>query len=198
MDLGTIVSSVIDATGRPDRETYLRAQINSVLRYLHSQFNFPQDLVESQETVSITSTVINLAVPALMRKVAYLRPLPYNKLLDFVPPSRIINATQKAELTNCYYISGSTFIIRLRNGYQTDTIAFGRYEYPTFPVADTDATWSMGDFDSLIIDILSAKIFRVTGDINSARGLEEGSYGITVRLKQLRDTGNLAVAIPGA
>lgn len=189
MNLGTLISTVLDITGTPDRELYVRSQVNGVLRRIHGLHDFYQDLVEERIAVSPSASVINITKPVNFRAVAYLRPLPYNKLLDFVPPSRIINASQSQELTNCYYLSGNTILARLRNGYQTSTIAFGHYDYPVMPVADTDSTWSMVDFDMLITEILAAKLLRVTGDVTTAQHMETGSNGILAQMEAIHSAG---------
>ena len=183
MDYGTIVATCIETTGRYDKEAYISARVNAVCRKIASLQDSFHDLSETVEVVDGTATVLNLALPSDFRKVAYLRPLPYAKFLDPMTPNQgIMNGK---ELTNSYYISGSTIIIRLRNGYQTSSLARGYYLYPTTLVLPTDTNWVTDTYGDLIVDMICAMVYRATGDVKTAMALEGGSVGIQASLDQI-------------
>jgi len=180
-----IITSVIDATGRPDKETYITGAINPTIKRIAGLQNSFRDLDEAFEVTDITQTVLNLTLPSNFRKVAYLRPTPYMKLLDPITPDKVVVAGK--ELTNCYYISGSTVIIRLRNGFQTASLARGYYVHPPVLDATTVPTnWVTDEYEDLIVDILCAKVFMLTGDVTTAKTMELGQSGIGARLEDIK------------
>ena len=191
MDYGTIISDVVEATGRPDKVTYVTNRVNPVVRILASLQDSYNDLVESVETWTVDSgnpLVYNLPIPANFRKACYLRPTGFAKALDPVTPDHIIQNLRGggAELTNVYYISNSIIIARVRNGFQASTVQFGAYTYPTTLAASTDTNWITDTYGDLVVDMICAMVFRLTGDIKSAQGLEGGSSGIAARMELIK------------
>lgn len=187
MDYGTIITAVVSATGRPDKEAYIQTIVNPLVRFLAGLQDSYRDLSEATETVAAVDAnnlIYNMVLPASFRKVGYLRPMPFTKLLDPVTPDKSILSGK--EMTNCYYISADTIIIRLRLGFETTSMARGYYLYPTTLVAMTDANWITDLYGDLLIDMCAAKVFRMTGDPKSAALLEQGALGIIMRVDQLR------------
>ena len=185
MDYGTIVATVLETTGRLEKTAYINARVNPVCRMISSLQDSFHDLDELVEVVDGTATILNLVLPSTFRKVSYLRPLPYAKFLDPTTPNQ--NIINRKELTNIYYIQGSTCIIRLRNGFQTSLLARGYYLYPTTLVVSADTNWVTDTYGDLIVDMICAMVFRITGDIKTAQALEGGSVGIQARIDMIRD-----------
>jgi len=183
MDLGTILDTVVDITGRPDKESYVNATVNPVIRSIAAIKDMPADLVETTETVSNTLVVHNINVPLDMRKVAYLRPQPFTKLLTLITPQRAIY--DEKEMVNCYYRSGNILVIRLQTGFETTSISFGYYSFPATVSARTDTNWVITDYGDIVIDMLASKVLRVTGDAKGAAVIESG---VSLRLAELANS----------
>jgi len=183
MALGDVVTTVLEVTGRPDKETYVRSTVNSLVRMLAGIKDHPLSLVDAPQTVSISSLVHTIVAPADLREVAYIRPTPHNRFLDKINPRKtMINGLPVA---NCYYRRGTDIIVNLQQGYETDTLVFGYYAHPSALSLDTDTNWVLDDYDDVLIDLLCAKVFRVTGDIASAKSIEGGT---AIRLQQIIDS----------
>jgi len=182
MALGDIIATVIDITGRPDKEVYMRAAIDSLVRMLAGIRDNPISLVDAPQQVDPALLVHSIPVPADLREVAYIRPNLYNALLTRITPQKaFINGLP---VTNCYYRSGNNIIVNLQQGHQVSTLLFGYYAHPAALVLDTDTNWVVQDYQDVLIDLLSAKVLRVTGDVQSANGLEAG---VKLRIQQLMD-----------
>jgi hypothetical protein len=185
MAFADILTTVMSATGRPDKEPYVTAAINPTIRRLAGLQNSYNDLFEGLEPVDKTQLVLNLTLPADFRKVAYLRPTPFMKMLDPVTPDKVVVAGK--ELTNCYYISGKTIIIRLRQGFQTTQLARGYYLHPPMlDISSVTTNWVTDSYEDLIVDILCAKVFMLTGDVKTAQSLELGQSGIGARIEDIK------------
>jgi len=183
MALGDVISSVLDVTGRPDKETYARSSVTSLVRMLAGLRDHPLALVDAPQTVSKSLLLHTIVAPADLREVAYIRPTPFNAFLTRIDPRKAMH--NGLPVVNCYYRRGTDIIVNLQQGHQTDTLVFGYYAHPTTLVADTDTNWVLDDYQDVLIDLLCAKVFRVTGDLSSAGALESSTV---VRIQQIIDS----------
>jgi len=190
MALIDIVSTVMEVTGRPDKETYVRSTINSLVRMLAGLRDHPQSLVDAPQAVSNTLTLHTIVAPANMREVAYIRPTPYTAFLTEINPRKAMLRGQ--QVVNCYYRRGTDIIVNLQRGHETDTLVFGYYAHPTDLVADSDTNWVVADYQDVLIDLMAAKVFRITGDTKSASGIEAGA---AIRIQQIVDSTSTSVFV---
>jgi len=182
MALGDIITNVIDITGRPDKEVYMRAAIDSLVRMLAGIRDNPLSLVDAPQTVDPALLVHSIPAPADLREVAYIRPSLYNALLTRITPQKAFR--NGVPVVNCYYRSGNNILVNLQQGHQVPLLQFGYYAHPAALSLDTDTNWVVQDYQDILIDLLSAKVLRVTGDVQSANGLESG---VKLRIQQLMD-----------
>jgi len=183
MSLGDVVTTVIDVTGRPDKETYIRASVTSLIRMLAGLKDHDISLVDAPQTVSNTLTLHTIVTPLDLREVAYIRPVPFQAFLTKINPRKtMLNGQQ---VVNCYYRRGTDIIVNLQLGHETDTLVFGYFAHPPALTLDTDTNWILDSYQDVLIDLLAAKVFRVTGDITSARAVEAGTI---IRIQQILDS----------
>jgi len=150
----------------------------------------PLSLVDAPQTVSKAVLVHTLTAPTDLREIAYLRPVPYNAFLTAINPRKAMH--NGLPVVNCYYRQGNSIIINLEQGHQTDTLVFGYYAHPPILIADTDTNWVLEAYQDVLIDLLCAKVFRVTGDKASAQSIEGGT---SVRIQQIIDASSSDVFV---
>jgi len=75
--------------------------------------------------------------------------------------------------------------VNLENGHQTDTLVFGYYAHPAALTTDASTNWVVDNYQDVLIDLLCAKVFRVTGDSKSASDVEAGT---AIRIQQIIDS----------
>jgi len=187
MNRGTIMQHVLDTTGRYDKEQYLLDILPSVCNSIARLLDSAEDLQEEVLAVDVTSLVHNVALQDTFLKVAYLRPLPYRKLLNPIVPSRAIKDNR--ELANVYYRSGRTLVVRLATAYKTNQLAFGWYS--DVPVMQTDAAenWVAKYYPEVLINMLSSRAYAITGDADSAKNAQAAT---ALTLAEYKNTGGLA------
>jgi len=190
MALGDVVSTTIEVTGRPDKENYIRASVTSLVRMLAGLKDNPLSLVDAPQTVSNTILTHTIVAPADLREVAYIRPVPFNAFLTAINPRKAMH--NGMPVVNCYYRQGNSIIVNLEQGHQTDTLVFGYYAHPPVLIADTDTNWVLDNYQDVLIDLLCAKVFRVTGDKASAQSIEGGT---SVRIQQIIDASSFDVFV---
>jgi len=150
-----------------DKEAYIRATINSVLRTIASLRDFPETLVEQPLTIDGTLTAFTIPLAADFRKVAYLRPSNVFAFLKEITPRRaMINGK---EVVNCFYRSGTNLVVRLQVAHMTTSLAYGYYAHPATLIGDTQSNWVLDNYQDLVIDLLAAKVLRVTGPLFAFR-----------------------------
>jgi len=183
MALGDVITTVMDVTGRPDKETYIRATVTSIIRMLAGLKDEPLSLVDAPQAVSNTLLVHSIVAPTDLREVAYIRPSQYNAFLTKVNPRKTM--LHGMPVVNCYYRQGSNIIINLQQGHQTSLLVFGYYAHPSVLLNDMATNWVLDNYQDVVIDLLSAKVFRITGDTDSATGVEGGT---AIRIQQIIDS----------
>jgi len=190
MSLGEVITTVMDVTGRPDKETYIRATVTSIIRMIAGLKDEPLSLVDAPQTVSNTMLVHSIVAPTDLREIAYIRPSQYNAFLTKVNPRKTM--LNGLPVVNCYYRQGSNIIINLQQGHQTSLLVFGYYAHPPVLVTDTDTNWVLDNYQDVIIDLLCAKVFRITGDATSAKDVEAGT---SVRVQQIIDSASADIFV---
>lgn len=182
MQYSEIVQEALDITGRYDKQAYAERVTNALCKQIAQLLDNPLDLQEEQLAVDGTATIHNIQLQPDFLKVAYLRPLPHNILLQPITPNEGI--LDGRELVNVYYRSQNILIVRLGAYYKTDTLAYGWYKAPTALVAGTDSNWITTDYPDLLINLLAARIFTITGDRDSAQDMERSA---ALQLQQLQN-----------
>jgi len=192
MALGDVVYTVIDITARVDKESYIRATANSIIRSIASLRDFPETLVELPLTVSGTATAYLIPLATDFRKVAYLRPSNVFAFLTELNPKRAM--LNGREVVNCFYRSGNNLVVRIQVAHITTTLAYGYYAHPATLVGDAETNWVLDNYQDVVIDLLAAKVFRITGDENSAIALERGT---AIRMQEIINDGSIDNGVIG-
>jgi len=193
MALGDVVNTVIDITARMDKEAYIRATVNSIIRSIASLRDFPETLVEAPVTVSGTATAYIIPLAADFRKVAYLRPSNVFAFLTEITPKRAM--LNGREVVNCFYRSGNNLVVRIQVAHMTTILAYGYYAHPAALVGDGETNWVLDNYQDVIIDLLSAKVLRVTGDESGANALEKG---VALRVQEIIADSAISNGVIGA
>lgn len=187
MALVDVINTVIDNTGRVDKTAYIQQAVNPVVQAIASIKDFPITLTEIKYPVSNTVSVHTLQLPTDYRKTSYLRPAPWAKLLTPIIPRNGISQGQ--EVVDSYYESGTSLVVNLAPHHMTTEFAFGYYAHPAPLTQDTDTNWVLDTYGDVVIDMLIAKVLRITGDANGAQVIENGT---ALRMQQILNTGTLA------
>jgi len=192
MALLDIVDAVLESTGRPDKELYIRSAINPLIRMIAALKDFPITLVDAPQAVSNTTTIHVIPLPANFRAMAYIRPASRAIFLTPIVASRALQGG--VEVVNSYYQRGTDIIVRLQAGYETTELAFGYYAHPALLTLDADTNWIIDTYGDVLSDLLSAKVFRITGDTTTASALEAG---VAIRLQEITASSGTAGVVLG-
>ena len=168
-----IVAAVLDITSRIDKQTYLLGIIDSVCRSITSRVLPAEALVEESIAVDRASLIHNITLSDAFLTTEYLRPVPYNKLLRPIVPSKAV--LQGGELVNVYYRAGNTLIVRLGSHYPTDTLAFGWYSQPPKLINGVDENWITLHYTELLIMQLALRVFTLVVDTDGMTAMRNAS-----------------------
>jgi len=189
MNRGTIMKHVLDTTGRYDKTEYLLDVLPSVCNSIARVIDSAEDLVEEVLPVDVASLIHNVALQDTFLKVAYLRPLPFRKMLDPIVPSRAMKDNR--ELVNVYYRSGRTLVVRLATAYKTTQLAFGWYSAVPVMATDTAENWIAKFYPEVLINMLSSRAYAITGDTDAANAAQAAA---SLTLAEYKNSGGLSGA----
>lgn len=163
---------VLDNTGRPDKVVAAKAAINSAISLCCLKANFARDLIEVT-TTNVTSSLYNGAIDLTayprFRKIKYIRPTSLARYLVHRTPEQIINITGTVN-TNSYWIAGTN--LNWVTTVLTPTFEVGYYIYPDTLSLDAGTHWTLDMLPMAIVDLATARLFRIIGDNASANIFE--------------------------
>lgn len=183
MSLGEVIDGVIEATGRPDKENYIRGSVSAIIRMVASLKDDPLTLVDEPQTVSISTLVHTVDLTSLaksFRRIAYIRSTASARFLTNIHPLRAMQ--DGMPVVNCFYQRGTDLIINLAQGNESTTLVFGYYAHPETLTNDAATNWVLDDYQDVVMDFMIAKVLRLAGDAKGAKDIESG---MSIRLQQI-------------
>lgn len=168
MDFGTIATNVATRLIRPDKEDEIKDAINDAIEYCTVNGSFSADLVES--SVAVDSTVYSQSIVisttfTRFRKIKYLKPDGYNKLLGWRDPARVFD-DKGNECNDVWYRAGDNIVINLST--LVDTVYYGYYQFPARLTLDADTHWMLDYMYSAIFNYACADIWESIGNAEEA------------------------------
>jgi hypothetical protein len=165
MDFGTMVDKIAQRCLRPDKAEDIKDAINDAIEYCVVNGDFADDLVEGNTTVDSTVYTQSIVISTTFtrfRKVKYLRPNGYNKLLSPRDPARIFDDKGNT-CRDVWYRAGDNLI--LNTSSLVSTIYYGYYQFPARMEDDTDEHWMLSNMYTAIFNIALADIWDDIGRI---------------------------------
>lgn len=186
-----VIDQVLELTGRPDKQPLAKSQINLTIRRIVGTGNLPQNLYEVKEEGPFTEAVNSFVLPERFQAVSYVRMagagvasggfvdgqdvrargVRASGKLEAIDPKNVVDADSAFG----YYVSGGSLLTR---AWQTpETLLIGWYRYPPKLEADTDTNWVLDRFEAQIVDLASAHILGIIGDVASRNLLQQYGAG---------------------
>jgi len=185
MDFGTMVDAIALRCIRPDKAIDIEAAINDAIEYCTVNGDFADDLIEGNTTVDgtvYTQSIIISTTFTRFRKIKYLRPNGYTKMLSPRDPSKIFDDRGNT-CRDMYYRAGDNLV--LNTSATISTIYYGYYQFPLRMTADADTHWMMNNMHMTIFNIALADIWDDVG--NMEEGAKRRRIGYNSFMDHRRD-----------
>lgn len=165
MTFDEMVAGVVSLTGRPDKTVDIGRLINKAINFCCVEGNFARDVEEQAITVPVSSLLHSIPVADLtrFRKVAYMRPVNSNKLIQFAQVQDLfVNNKQRCDV---YYVAGAD--IKVHVGTATTQLLVGYFQYPPI-LSGSNKFWLTDVSPYMIIDHAASSLFASVGEKEEA------------------------------
>lgn len=170
MNFTDIVSSIIQATKRPDKINDIRREVNAAVLWFSTEHDYSRDVEEVQYPLPIpgAQTVISIGtVLPRFRKIAYIKiagTLHYIKELDSIVPSKTCDLRDK------WYLAGNSINVNMSKSATALDIAY--YAYPPHLTDASPNYWMLDGNWQAILERALSTILNDIGDAAAARNSE--------------------------
>jgi hypothetical protein len=167
MDIGEIVDAVIADTSRVDLETSILRWAKAALLRFHEYDYYPKDRVRDQPTVGTSGNQVTLTLPTRWRRFRYIAKTTSDGTVCgiFKPGTEFIGTSA------WYEVVGNEVVLHDVSGGIISYVDWVYYEYPE--IGDDTETWISEKYGQEVIDLVNWYLYRRTGDLETARSLEE-------------------------
>jgi len=171
MTLGELQAWILSTIKRPEKAAEVVYAINAAIEKASTQGDYAWDLVEGSISLDATVYAQSIAISSSFqrfRKLKYLRPSGYKKVLQWKDPSRIFD--KGIETVDCWYRAGDNIIFKLCHLQSSARYAY--YAYPTRLTAAGHTNNYTVQMPTVLHDLACARLYEDMGNEAEAGRLE--------------------------
>lgn len=181
MSLQTLLDNVESVTKRPDARARGLIALNALILEITTNDDYAQDLIEATVLNPVTGgsfqaqLSLDLAGYPGVRKICYLtaNDLPLTSLT----PNNVLSASGCAQV-NVFYRSGNTLVVSSKLAFTEVRLGYYQRFTGLAESVGLDQHWLMDDYEPMLVYGTIGRVFRATGDDDSAAYYEQMYLGM--------------------